>query len=186
MHRQALLNSESGRLSMHSHALLQTTVGMKVWFILIISMRSAGPWEISAVKQGSGWAFLIQPPYKTAEGQQQCGSIREEQLSLLQLQVGQTRQTTLLRMTDVWFPWKNGDGRILQRGRNDVSPYDGLIGRSHGWWEEWELHFPSLNTWTKIHIPSSPGEPGLLANDSTAIDAKMWLKPWQQVVLLRF
>lgn len=153
MHWQALLNSESGHLSMHSHALLQTTVGMKVGFILIISMRSAGPWGISAVKQGSGWAFLIQPPYKMAEGQQQCGSIREELLLQLQqlllhwLQVGQTRQTTLLWMTDVWFSWKNGDGRILQHGRKDVSLIltpvlynrgikDGLRGHSRGWWEK--------------------------------------------------
>lgn len=153
MHWQALLNSESGHLSMHSHALLQTTVGMKVWFILIISMRSAGPWEISAVKQGSGWAFLIQPLYKMAEGQQRCGSIREELLLQLQqlllhlLQVGQTRQTTLLWMTDVWFSWKNGDGRILQHGRKYVSLIltpvldnrgitDGVRGHSHGWWEK--------------------------------------------------
>lgn len=160
---------------MHSHALLQTTVGMEVWFILIISMRSAGPWEISAIKQGSGWAFLIQPPYKMAEGQQQCGSIREElflqlqQLLLHLLQVGQRQQVSLLWMKDVSFSWKNGDWRILQHGRKDVSfmrtPFlcnrenrDGLIGHSHGRWENKNYIFPDWTPELIIHIPSSPND----------------------------
>lgn len=150
MHRQALLNSQSGRLSMHSHALLQTTVGMKVWFILIISMRSAGPWEISAVKQGSGWAFLIQPPYKTAEGQQQCGSIGQElllqlqQLSLHLLHVGQTRQTTLLRVTDVWF-WILQDSAAWKEGCLSHSNSISLQARNQRWfnrafsWLMWKM-----------------------------------------------
>lgn len=50
-----LLNSASCHSSIHSHASSPTVdecVGMKVWFILVISIRSVGPWEGSAIKSG--------------------------------------------------------------------------------------------------------------------------------------
>lgn len=54
MHKP-LLNSKSCHSSAHSHASSPTVdecVGMKVWFILVISIRSVGPWEGSAIKSG--------------------------------------------------------------------------------------------------------------------------------------
>lgn len=53
MHTHCLLNSNSCHSSIHSHASSPTVdecVGMKVWFILVISIRSEGPWEGSAIK----------------------------------------------------------------------------------------------------------------------------------------
>lgn len=112
-----LTHSDKRRLT-PSHAILQRShalssavdesVGMKVWFILVISIRSAGPWEGSAIKSGLWLGLFNTVSVKwlkvngtLTQSDRNCSCSWSNCLKL----DGDTA-ATLLRIKDVSFTWE--------------------------------------------------------------------------------